>query len=268
MFLPLCFILGLAVGSFINVLVLRLRTGETVRGRSRCFSCLQKLEWRDLVPLASYFAIRGRCRHCGSAISIQYPVVELVSGLLLVLLGWFYFADAVPVFFSATFAKFLLVAIFFYILLAISVYDLRHKIIPDEFSFALLVAALVRAGLAFYEERAYGAETLPADIVSGIGLFAFFAGLWLVSRGRWMGFGDAKIAFSIGLFVGFPAAIFALLFAFWAGAIVGITLLAFGRATRKTEIPFAPFLAFGSLGAFFFIYSDVAIMIYGYLFGI
>lgn len=266
------FFLGLAMGSFLNVVILRFNTGETLRGRSRCFSCLKKLEWHDLIPLASYFAIRGRCRYCGSGISIQYPIVELISGLLFASLGWFYFADAplvgLGVMFNITMAQFLLVAFFFFILLTISVYDLRHKIIPDEFSLTLLVAALLRVGLVFYSERSYGAPSLPTDVVTGIGLFVFFAGLWFLSRGKWMGFGDAKIAFSIGLFLGFPAALVGLLFAFWSGAAVGIALLALGRASRKTEVPFAPFLALGSLAAFFFSYGGADIIIYNYLLGI
>jgi len=262
------FFLGLAMGSFLNVVILRFNTGETLRGRSRCFSCLKKLEWYDLVPLASYFAIRGRCRYCGSGISAQYPIVELASGFLFVSLGWLYFSEASFVAFDITMARFLLVSIFFLLLLAISVYDLRHKIIPDEFSLALLVVALLRTGLVWYIERSNVESSLPVDIVTGVALFLFFAGLWYFSRGRWMGFGDAKIAFSIGLFLGFPAALVGLLFAFWSGAAVGIALLVLGKASRKTEVPFAPFLAFGSLAAFFFIYGDTAMMVYRYLFGI
>lgn len=262
------FLFGLAIGSFLNVLVLRLRTGETLRGRSRCFACLRKLEWHDLIPLASYFAIRGRCRYCGSAISMQYPVVELISGLLFASLGWFYFIDMPVVVSYVTAAQFSLVALFFFILLAISVYDLRHKIVPDEFSLALLIVAFSRTGLVWYIERSQNVSSLPTDIVTGVGLFAFFAGLWFLSRGQWMGFGDAKIAFSIGLFLGFPAALFALLFAFWSGALVGIALLALGKASRKTEVPFAPFFALGALAAFFFVYGDTAMIVYRYLFAI
>ncbi len=266
--LTFLFLFGLAIGSFLNVVILRFNTGETLHGRSRCFSCLKKLEWHDLIPLASYFAIRGRCRYCGSGISAQYPIVELASGLLFVSLGWLYFSDAALVAFDITMARFLLVSIFFLLLLAISVYDIRHKIIPDEFSLALLVVALVSVGLVAYIEREEVASTLPGDIVTGVVLFLFFAALWYFSRGRWMGFGDAKLAFSLGLFLGYPAGFFALLFAFWIGAFVGIGLLVTKQATRKTEIPFAPFLALGSLAAFFFIYTNAAIIVYRYLFGI
>ncbi len=262
------FLFGLAFGSFLNVFVLRFRTGETLGGRSRCFSCLRKLEWYDLIPLASYLSIRGRCRYCGSSISIQYPIVELLSGLILATLWWFYFGGSAPDFSAITLAQFSLVAVFSFVLLAIAVYDLRHKIIPDEFAAALFALAILRTILTWRVEQGEFESSIPVDVLTGLVLFGFFAALWFFSKGAWMGFGDAKIAFSIGLFLGFPAALFALLFAFWSGAIVGIALLVFKLASRKTEVPFAPFLAFGSLAAFFFTYSNAAMMVYMYLLGV
>lgn len=246
MILVLLFILGLAFGSFLNVIILRVNSGETLWGRSRCFSCLHKLEWRDLIPVISYINIGGRCRHCGSGISLQYPIVELLTGVIFVSTAYLIFGAP----------RFIFAAAFFTVLLAISVYDIRHKIIPDQFSLALLAVA---AGFEVTSPFAW------SDIFSALGAFAFFALLWLISRGRWMGFGDAKIAFSIGLFLGYPGVLIALTLAFWIGAIFGIGMLLAGVYGRKTEVPFAPFLALGAYGAFLFLASPASMLLYEYI---
>ena len=231
------FCLGLAVGSFLNVVVFRINTGETLRGRSRCLACLKKLDWSDLVPLFSFAIIRGRCRSCGSQVSIQYPIVEFLSGGVFVAAGRAFDPQTDIIAFAAT-------AVFFCTLLAISVYDIRHKIIPDQFAATLLVAALIFEFQTLAPEFSFGA--LVNDFYAALGAFGFFAIVWLVSRGTWMGFGDAKIAFSIGLFLGYPDVVFALLASFWLGALLGIGLLVSKKASRRTEIPFAPFLAAGT----------------------
>ncbi len=252
MFLSFLFVIGLALGSFLNVVVLRLNTGENLRGRSRCFSCLRKLEWRDLVPVASYLAIRGRCRTCGSGISAQYPIVELVAAALTTGAAYMMFGVSVPQD-PVRILQYILVVKFLLILLAASVYDLRHKIIPDQLSFLLFITAAVLEAVVAWQQRPFYVDEgfLLYDIVAGIGAFAFFAGIWLISKGAWMGFGDAKIALPIGLFLGFPNIMYALLAAFWSGAIIGIALLASKRMSRKSEIPFAPFLALGTYIVFF-----------------
>lgn len=252
MLLIFLFLLGLAIGSFLNVLILRTNTGMKLGGRSRCFSCLKKLEWTDLIPVVSYLTIRGRCRHCGSGISIQYPLVEMATGIVFVSLAYFMnplVGGIVPI------LRYVLAAAFFSILVAISLYDIRHKIIPDQFSVALFVIAVLFEAFAFYTTRDGGA--VGVDILSGLGAFSFFALLWFVSSGRWMGFGDAKIAISIGLFLGFPGAFLAILFAFWIGAFFALTMLALAQYSRKTEVPFAPFLAVGSYLAFLIAASNL-----------
>src|SRR3989338_2700311 len=204
LFLLFLFFLALAIGSFLSVLVLRINTGESLSGRSRCFSCLAKLQWHDLVPLLSFFAIRGRCRYCGSGISLQYPVVEFLSGVIFVSLGTLAF-ETFAAFFS-----------FFFV---------------TQYIFA----------------------------------FVFFWGLWFLSRGRWMGLRDAKISFSIGLFLGFPGILVALLAAFWVGAIFGVFVMLAGKYSRRSEVPFAPFLALGAYISFFVISSDAFVVLYNYL---
>lgn len=263
-YLLIFFLLGLGVGSFLNVLVLRLNTGMTLQGRSKCFTCLKKLEWYDLIPLLSFVSVRGHCRYCGSKISIQYPVVELASGLLFFSVGYL----IPPVNFQGSYdvmmiLRDLITFTFFAILIAISVYDIRHKIIPDELSLALLGAALLFEGSVLYSFWNRG--QLFSDLGAAMGAFLFFAGLWFLSKGKWMGFGDAKIAFSLGLFLGYPEVIWGIFFAFWIGAIFGVSMLALKFYTRKTEVPFAPFLALGSYLAFFLATLGIAPWYYGFV---
>ncbi len=260
------FLFGLAIGSFLNVLVLRFNSGESLRGRSRCFSCLKKLQWIDLIPLASYMTVRGRCRYCGSGISLQYPLVELVTALVFVSVGWVMLGNESQIISKAFLLEFISVLTFFSILIAISVYDIRHKIIPDQLSFLLFFVAVLFEALDVYQRMSYATEVVPTgifsmsvgstilyDVAGAVGAFVFFASIWFLSRGMWMGFGDAKLALSLGLFLGYPGVLFGILLAFWIGSIFGIAMLVVGSYTGKTEVPFAPFLALGTFIAFILI---------------
>ncbi len=228
------FVLGLIFGSFANVMVLRLNTGESlIFGGSRCFFCGRTLRWFELVPILSFLALGGRCRTCGSKISLQYPLVELASGLLFFLL---YFGP------NGVWS-----IVFFWLLLVISVYDIRHKIIPNSLVYPATAAALLFLII--------GNPDLIKNLAAGFGLFVFFGALWLMSRGRWMGFGDAKLAFALGLFLGWPEAFLALLLSFWFGAFFGVGLAVFNGIKRSNgwrgiQIPFAPFLSAGGLVAY------------------
>ena len=235
------FLFGLVVGSFINVVVLRLNTGESIIFTfSRCFSCSKRLGAGELIPVLSFIIQRGRCRHCGSSISFQYPVVESLSGLLFFLiflkLGYDIAGGGVFSIISSA-----LVFLFFAVLLAAAVYDARNKMLPDIFTSTLTASAAVYSllgGVFFY------------DMLAGLGAFLFFALFWFVSGGKWMGFGDAKLAFGLGIFLGWPLVIVAVLLGFWIGAIWGILFLLLGKYGRKTQIPFGPFLATGAFLAF------------------
>lgn len=256
------FLLGLILGSFLNVVILRINTGANLKGRSKCFSCLKKLAWYDLVPLASFALIRGRCRYCRSKISIQYPIVELLSSFILVSVAYYTnpFYEMTDPFLSGgasleQIIRYVLIASFFLILLAISVYDARHKIIPDQFSLALGIVAVLLETLVMV--RFFDQEKLITDLLAAIGAFSFFGGLWFISKGTWMGFGDAKMAISLGLFLGYPMIIIGVFLAFWIGALFGIFLLLFKNYSRKAEIPFGPFLALGTYGAYVIAASDL-----------
>ncbi|HEY4483321.1 MAG TPA: prepilin peptidase [Candidatus Paceibacterota bacterium] len=237
------FVLGLVVGSFLNVVVLRLNTGRSiVRGRSQCFSCGKTLAWHELMPLVSFVAQYGRCRSCSARISWQYPAVELITGILFILVAWRFE-------YAYTGLLIVLPLALVSILVAITVYDLRHKIIPDALVYPFIVLTLI-----FHYAFFGGIHILSPDFLAGPALFGFFALLWLVSGGKWMGFGDAKLVLGLGWLLGAQASVSAMLLAFWSGAIVGLVLLYFKRQslTMKSEIPFAPFLILGSLVALFF----------------
>jgi len=235
----IAFYFGAIIGSFLNVVVLRLNSGRTLSGRSQCFSCGRALTVIDLVPLLSYVALRGRCRGCGSRISLQYPLVELLTGFL--------FAGVYLLGVGVIEMAFLFILISFFV--AISVYDLRHKIIPDTLVYPVAGVAFLYAGLNSYLLGSW--YPLMSALLSGIGMALPLYLLWKFSGGKAMGLGDSKLALAIGLTLAPSQAISAFVFSFWAGAFVGVLALFIARAswreggkslTIKSEIPFAPFL--------------------------
>ncbi|MEJ0001971.1 MAG: prepilin peptidase [bacterium] len=246
------FVFGTIIGSFLNVVILRFNTGKTVSGRSACMSCERQLAWYDMVPIASYAALRGRCRMCKTRISAQYPLVELATGLVFAAL----FHKFAYLFFVSTFAFTLSYAYYgamFALLIVIAAYDLRHKIIPDALSYAFGVLAFL--GLFFFSPGSIGIHMhVPtlSEALAGLVLSVPFALLWFFSRGAWMGLGDAKLAVGLGFLLGTSRLLSGAVLAFWAGAIIGIILLAFSKKYgMKTEVPFAPFLVLGAVIAFF-----------------
>lgn len=254
---------GAVIGSFLNVVAYRYNTGMSMlAGRSKCFSCGKTLRWYELVPIFSFLIQEGACRSCGSPISRQYIAVESVTAFLF-LLSALVVLPSVPD--ALDVARLILVWTIVSLLMVIAVYDIRHKIIPDGIVYAFSGLSLA---FAFTDSVASGAgvpDTL--HLIAGPVLFLPFAVLWFFSRGAWMGFGDAKLAWGIGWFLGLRAGVSALVLGFWAGAIAGIFLLLrekFSRAGKngmsadsargfgmKSEIPFAPFLILGTLTAFF-----------------
>ena len=235
MILVFLFLTGLVFGSFANVIILRLNTGESLIFKgSRCFFCSQKLQWFELIPIVSFLVLRGRCRSCRSRISWQYPVVELASGFLFLLI---YVSTAT----STDIWSLGLTTAFFWLLLVISVYDIRHKIIPNSLVYLAVIIAFLPLIIG---------QQLAPNLISGIALFSFFAFLWWVSNGRWMGFGDAKLALAIGIFLGWPLSFVGVLLSFWVGALFGLVLIFLRRLHLKTHVPFGPFLSMGALTAF------------------
>lgn len=242
------FLLGVSIGSFVNVVVLRIEKGETITGRSHCPHCMRTLRAYELVPLFSYIFLRGRCRTCKKPLSLQYLLVEIATGVL--------FASVPFITTNVIDAGILLAAIA--ALVAIVVYDLRHKIIPDVLVYSFNVLALLSV---YIDEGSLVMHPDPLLLLSGA-LAAFpFAALWVISKGAWIGFADAKLALGIGWFLGIVGALSSFMLAFWIGAVVSVVLLLIKRygfpftqnsLTIHSEVPFAPFLAIGFLLVLFF----------------
>lgn len=243
------FVFGVLIGSFLNVVILRWNTGMSIaRGRSGCFSCGKELSWYELLPVASFFMQRGRCRGCAGKISWQYPLVELFSGLSFIVA--YLHAHSIP--------EFILLAALICFYIVIFVYDLRHQIIPDFFSYG---AGLIALGLIAVDLSSSGALDVLNDssalrLVSGPLFFLFFWFFWYISRGTWMGLGDGKLALSVGWALGLYQGIAAFLLSFWIGAIVTLAIMAYQRIIHRTKalhmrsaIPFGPFI----LASFFIV---------------
>src|SRR3989338_1566836 len=250
--LVIYFCFGLVVGSFINVVVLRSGV-RAISGRSACMSSGKKIRWFDLIPVFSWLHLRGRCRACGSRISMQYPAVEFLTGSVFALVGG---ASLSP---FATATELLIGAV----LIAIAAYDIRHTIIPDAWVWSFNALALLSVFLPEGSLTAFSSQT-AFDAIAGPIVAAPLFALWLVSGGRWMGLGDPKLALGIGWLLGLFSGVVALFLAFIIGAMVGLLLIFFSsnlwrRMTRqfippnswhtssagftmKSEIPFGPFL--------------------------
>lgn len=225
------FILGLMVGSFLNCVIYRLEQGKSfLKGRSFCPNCKHQLSWQDLIPIFSFIILRGHCRYCQKKISIQYPLVEFFTGIIFVLI-YLLRSDLLG---RSDLLIFNFVVSCFFII--IFVYDLKHYIIPDKVVFPAIGIALIFNFL---------------NILSAVGAAGFFFLIVLISRGKGMGIGDIKLAFLMGLFLGWPNIIVALFLAIFLGAIMGIGLIISGKKTLKSEVPFGPFLTIGVFLALF-----------------
>ncbi len=222
-------LIGLAIGSFLNVLISRYQQLETVLyTRSHCSSCQKDIAWYDLVPLLSFVILRARCRHCQEKISWQYPLIELLGAALL--LACYLLLGLSP-------HSIILVSIF-YLLLAVAVIDLRHWVIPD----ALTLPAVLLSFLAiFLTNQGPSFSPVWGALLAG-GLLAFFV---VASREQWMGAGDISLGVIMGLLGGLNGAIIGLIIAFVLGSLVGLILILFKRKTGKDRIPFGPFLVLG-----------------------
>lgn len=235
-------VLGAILGSFLNALLFRFNTGRGMGGRSRCMRCNHTLRALDLVPLLSFVLLSGKCRYCDAKISFQYPVVEGAAAALSLLV---YLAHPVPF----TYLFWLLV---WMTLLFVVVYDIRHTIIPWSASMLLMLLSAVSLFVVF-EPGLYVSYPSPIALLAGPLLASPLFLFSLVSRGRWMGWGDSGLELSLGWLLGLTSGLTALVLAFWFGAIVGITLILVKKGlTMKSEVPFAPFLVLGALVTHFF----------------
>ena len=260
------FLLGLAFGSFLNCLVYRLYQHQTIFGRSYCPQCRNKLDWFDNIPLISFVFLKGRCRNCQKKISWQYPLVELIMGLLFVLSIWRFSNQQLTI--SAIGGSALggsnqlLLSIFrdwiiFFALVFTFVYDFKYLQIQD-------IVILPAAGLVFILNLfsnplfdsligmsiLFRAGHMLLAILIAVG---FFALQYLATKGRGIGLGDLRI----GLFMGaalahWSSVCLALFFSYIIGALISLILVAFKQKKITSQIPLGPFLTIGTLIALLF----------------
>lgn len=247
------FILGVVLGSFVNALVWRLHEQarkkkpsaafvkdlSIVKGRSMCPHCHHTLAAKDLVPVFSWLWLRGSCRYCHKPISPQYPVVELLTGLLLTLgyVVWPVF-DAVGV---VQFGFFIVFTVFF---VALALYDLKWFLLPDKLVFPLIGLAAAQVALLAIWQRSFGDAW--QSVAGAAVVYSLFWGLYQVSKGQWIGGGDVKLVIALGLIAGSPVR--ALLVVFTAsllGTLASFPLLLKGRKGMTQHIPFGPYLLAG-----------------------
>jgi prepilin signal peptidase PulO-like enzyme (type II secretory pathway) len=243
------FILGASLASFLEVVADRLPRGERPFGRSRCVSCKRTLEWFELVPIVSWFALKGRCRTCGARIPLRHLFGEALLGVAFVSAATVNIDVLDPRAGSFVLFRWLVLSALFVVFLA----DLRFSIIPDTASLGLGVFALMAVASAHVFTVPWD-EVVPTmrSGVLGAAIGAMFlASFSLLSQGSWMGWGDVKLAFGLGMVFGFPAILFILLFAFIGGAIAGLALIALQRRRMRDAIPFGPFLVLGALPILF-----------------
>lgn len=229
------FLLGLAVGSFCNVVIYRLKAGDSpVRGRSYCPHCKHTLGAKDLVPLLSFVKLRGKCRYCKKPISWQYPLVEAALAILAVLVVARYGLSPESLFG-------LILAAFFTI---IFVYDLRYKLILDKVS-------LPAAAVALLGSLIIGRSPLMLLLAVTVG-GGFFLLQYLLSRGTWIGGGDIRLGAVLGLALGWPLVLVALVMSYLMGAAVTLPLLLSKRRSLTSLIPFGTFLTVAGLVTFLY----------------
>lgn len=212
-------LVGLVLGSFVNVLVWRIPKGLTLLGRSFCPNCQRKISWFDNIPLFSFVLLGGKCRNCRKKISLRYPLIELLFGILAILL---YLKFGL----TLEFILYLLLSI---ILVSIFVIDLMHQIIPDELVFAGIVMSVL-FNLSF------------GNLFSGFLAASFLLIIHLITKGKGMGLGDVKFAVLGGIIVGLNGVFHWLVLSFLTGAIAGCILILTKKSDLKSKIAFGPFL--------------------------
>jgi len=238
----LLFLLGTMIGSFLSVVISRIHTQKKgiFFGRSECPKCSKKLCFGDLVPLLSFLSNKGKCRYCKESIGVWYFLLELFTGLILVVLYLkFPFYDLNS---TLIYSYFAVISVF---LTGILFYDLKFMEIPEIFTYPCIVIIFLFTVLT-------NSAGLYDMVIGGAvaGLFFGFQ-VWL-SKEKWMGAGDTQVGILIGMLLGWKFLIMCLLIAYFTGAIISMTLIIGGKVTGKTQIPFAPFLIFATFICIFF----------------
>jgi len=225
------FILGTAMGSFFNVLVDRLIHGESIMGRSHCDHCKKKLEWYDLFPVLSFLFIKGKCRRCHAKLSLEHPIVEVITGCLFV-------ATWIVVPLGSLILYWGIVSCAWILFLS----DIRYKLISDymqlSFFFCIVFQKILEKASIF---------SLLGNVFTGITVLLPIGLIYVVTNERAMGLGDVILAGIIGFALGIGKGFLSLYIAFLFGAIIGVALLIGKKKGMKSAVPFGPFLIIGML---------------------
>jgi leader peptidase (prepilin peptidase)/N-methyltransferase len=229
---------GLCVGSFLNVVIYRLPLGQSlVSPPSRCRKCGYSLRWFDNIPVVSWLLLRGRCRQCGVGVSWQYPLVELITGALFVLVVWL--TPMGPLVASRLMLVCMLIALFGI--------DLEHQILPNSITLPGIVI-----GLLFSLIAPPGiTDALIGVAIGGGMLYAVAYGYYLWRGEEGMGMGDVKMLAMLGAFLGWKAVLVTLILASFAGAFVGLGMMSLQKGGMRYALPFGTFLALGAVAAMF-----------------
>lgn len=241
-FTLLVFLVGLVIGSFLNVCIYRIPLEESiVHPRSHCPSCNHLIAWYDNIPVLSYFLLRGRCRNCKTMISPRYALVEMLTAVLFLSVWNIYGLDPRSLVYMVMIGGLILGTFV----------DLEYYIIPDRVSLGGMVAGLIFSALA---PSLHGATSAgPALASSIIGLLAGSGSLYLVAElGRRafkkeaMGLGDVKLLGALGAFLGWRAVVFTILISSLLGSVIGVALILTGKREWQSRLPYGPFLAVGA----------------------
>ncbi len=234
----LIFIIGLSFGSFASVIIHRLHTEEKgiFFSRSKCPKCSAKLKVIDLIPIISIFSSKFECRYCNKPISIIYLIQELVMGFLFLLTTYLVGVSSIPILIFYLFITFIFVVL--------SIYDFMYKEVADRIVLPAFVIAFLFMGFA-------GIHTF-ASLAMAVGIpVVFFGLLFFGSKGKWLGGGDIRIGALMGALLGWPGILIGLFLGYLLGAIFSLIGLISKKLTRKSQIPFAPFLLIGTYIAMF-----------------
>jgi leader peptidase (prepilin peptidase)/N-methyltransferase len=234
------FVFGAVVGSFLNVCICRMPKDESVvTPPSHCPRCDYRIRWYDNIPLFSYLLLRGKCRGCGTHISLQYPLVELLNGLLTLAL----FLKFGPT------LTFLALFLFCSALVVITFIDLEHQIIPDEISLSGIVIGFIVSFILPWQT--WLNSLLGILLGGGSLLLVAYSYQWLTGK-EGMGGGDIKLLAMMGAFLGWKSVLFIVFASSLIGSVVGVTMMLVQKKDSKLAIPFGPYLAFGAVLYIFF----------------
>lgn len=269
------FVIGIVLGSFVKALADRSLINRSFLGRSYCLNCKHKLQWYDLLPIVSYLLLRGKCRYCGDRISLEYLLVEVGMGLLI---GFLFWQSLHGVQYQISLLELIFKSFFIIVLAILFLTDIKKMLIPDRIILPSIVISIIFITVItiikviylyyyltqtvlgqkllqntdyFQRHLLITAEPLFGSILMGFLIGGFFMALIIITKGKGMGGGDVKLGAFIGLGLGFPLSLVAIMFSFLTGAVLSIILIVLGKKHIGSSIPFGPFLVMGALIALF-----------------